>query len=282
MSLTFHISAGDSTREVVRGENSDVIISNFSADDQGIYDCYFTLLEEGSPGNVPRRSNSSNSITLRLVTAVLVSTATTVPQGSDIHLLCNVNNYNGTVERYSWFKGGLNTIVHTSTTSDTQIIKNFQSKHDGVYRCQAILSDPQLAGPPLTSLPLSLVSVPRYRQCRCVCSNKALSLTPVTTAVIEEATQAIQKNLSINKANLSSHIRRLICAPDERPGSVSTGSIAVVLLALVAGMIIIPDLIYAALALFQKCTGKSGKEVCPAEEKFTVEMYARVQQGACH
>ena len=265
-SFSFTSLSSNSSFETTPLQSPDFLIDSFSAQDEGTYQCGLVHMEDGAVEVVIEVSNSSNSITLRLVTAVLVSTATTVPEGSDIHLLCNVNNYNGTVERYSWFKGGLNAIVHTSTTSDTQIIKNFQSKHDGVYRCQAILSDPQLAGPPLTSRPLSLVSVPRFHKCSCVCSNKSLSLPAVTPEVIDEATQAIQKNLSVEKDQLSSKVRRVSSAPDSRPSSVSAGYIAVALLSVVVGLILIPDLTGAAVLLFKGNTWQEAAQMSPTNQ----------------
>ena len=245
----FKSSVDNSRSEMSSGSTRDIIIPSFSTDRQGTYTCGFSIAGNDPAIHTTQISTESKAIVLDLVTAVLLSTATNVPEGSDVELVCSVTNYDGPVESFAWLVGDLGTVVYTSSKNSTTI-NNFQSQYDGVYRCQAILSHPLMVGPPLTSHPLTLVSVSRYQTCRCMCSNLSLSVQAPTPAVIEEVTQAIQKNLSVNKDKLSSNIRRVTSSPDNRPMSKSAGYVAVVLLSLVAGLFIIPDFVCAVLALF--------------------------------
>ena len=236
------------------GQQSDLIISKFSPANEGMYECQYAVADLS--GNFILTSTNSNNITLRMITAILQSSATAVPEGSDVKLVCNIINYRGTIEKFHWLMEDQNSALLT-TSKNSVTIRNFQPKNAGKYSCQPVLSDPQFRNPALISHPLRLVFAPRYQKCPCECPAKSLSLPPVTPEVIEESTQVIQKNLSVSKAQLSSSVRRVSSAPDSRPSSVSAGYIAVALLSLVTGLVLIPDILSAMHILVQTCAGTS-------------------------
>ena len=240
------------------GTQPDLIIPSFSTDNEGTYECSYTIR-----GNLAWEysfsSDFSDNITLRMISVILQTTATTVPAGSDIKLVCNITHYLGRVEKFHWMKVDQNSVLLTTFKNST-MIRNFQPKNAGKYRCQPVLSDPRFRDPALISHPLRLVYAPRYQKCPCVCHADSLSLPSVTPEVIEESTQAIQKNLSVSKAQLSSNVRRVSSAPDSRPSSVSAGYIAVALLSLVTGLVVIPDIVSALHILVQTWAGNSGKK----------------------
>ncbi|RUS70953.1 hypothetical protein EGW08_021282 [Elysia chlorotica] len=236
------------------GTQPDLTISSFSADDEGTYGCFYTVTEDGAASST-RTSDVSNQIALRMVSAVLQTSTTTVPEGRDIDLVCTVRNYAGSVGKFLWLKGDHHRVLLT-TAENTVTVRNFQPGNGGTYRCQAVLSDPRLRDPPLVSLPLDLVYAPRFQKCPCVCTNLTLSIPAASPEVIAESALAIQKNLSVSRAGLSSSVRRVSSAPDGRRSSESAGYIAVALLSLVTGLVLVPDVVSAVLFL----TKAKGKE----------------------
>ncbi|GFR90154.1 basement membrane-specific heparan sulfate proteoglycan core protein [Elysia marginata] len=279
--FTFQNFTGNGTTETIITHCPDLIISNFTAEDEGIYRCSVSLLDSRvSPPILFQSSNDSNVVRLRMISAILQSTATTVPEGSDVKLSCNITNYHGTVETYSWFKGDLSSVLLT-TLKNTTTIQNFHAQNGGNYMCQAVLADPSVKDPPLTSRAVKLESAPRYQKCPCECSSQSLSVPPATPDVVEESTQAIQKNLSVVKAALSSNVRRVSSAPDSRPASVSAGYIAVALLSLVVCLVLVPDTITVAAFLLQTRDGQS-REIARSAMKSSIENWTMQETETAH
>ncbi|RUS85371.1 hypothetical protein EGW08_006856 [Elysia chlorotica] len=237
------------------GRQSELTISKFSSDNEGIYECKYTVAD--SNGNRILTSGTSNTVTLRMPKAVLQSSATTVPDGSNVKLVCNVNNYSGTTDRFYWLKGEDHQVLLT-TAENAVTVRNFQPGNGGTYRCQAVLSDPRLRDPPLVSPPLDLVYAPRFQKCPCVCTNLTLSIPAASAEVIAESALAIQKNLSVSRAGLSSSVRRVSSAPDGRRSSESAGYIAVALLSLVTGLVLVPDVVSVVFFLVQTFSPNTG------------------------
>jgi hypothetical protein len=63
----------------------------------------------------------------------------------------------------------------------------------------------------------------------------------ITTQELNEKIQEISKNLTVNKANLSSEIRKKTCAEDPRQSSQYMGVVAVVFIGVFCGLIMLVD-----------------------------------------
>jgi hypothetical protein len=90
--------------------------------------------------------------------------------------------------------------------------------------------------------------------CSCDCAYKkrldnwaAQNLTNHTMeewrVILAHVLDEIKKNLTINKTKLSANIRRHSSAPDGRQSSKSMGTIAILLIILVIGMVMLIDII---------------------------------------
>ncbi|GFN81789.1 basement membrane proteoglycan [Plakobranchus ocellatus] len=263
-SFTFHSLDGRLNQSSTLQRSSNFTILSFSSDDVGSYDCQFHLLSEAPEDNITHSSNRSNVITLLRIHATLMPTATTVPEGSNIKLTCNVTNFDGHIVLYSWLRGDQGSLWRTTITNITTIPR-FSERHSGNYRCQATLALPEINGPPLTSAPVNLVHAPRYQKCPCACSNLTLAVSSAIPEIAEESTEAIKKNLSVNRKQLSATVRRVTSAPDSRPTSISAGCFAVALLSLAIGLVIVPDVFTLVMVLL----GKYGKPLVNTENPST-------------
>jgi hypothetical protein len=76
----------------------------------------------------------------------------------------------------------------------------------------------------------------------------------ITALELHEKIQEISKNLTVNKTNLSSEIRKKTCAEDPRPSSKYMGVVAVVFMGIYFGFLILVDCMSLLKWACSKCT----------------------------
>lgn len=82
--------------------------------------------------------------------------------------------------------------------------------------------------------------------CQCTCTKANGSLTALE---LKTKIEAVVQNLSVKKEKTSKYIRSKTSAQDSRPEVVYVGSVAIVILSLIASLVVLPDL-YAMLQFF--------------------------------
>nr|XP_034322886.1 discoidin, CUB and LCCL domain-containing protein 1-like [Crassostrea gigas] len=82
--------------------------------------------------------------------------------------------------------------------------------------------------------------------CQCTCTKANGSLTALE---LKTKIEAVVQNLSVKKEKTSKYIRSKTSAQDSRPEVVYVGSVAIVILSLIASLVVLPDL-YAMLRFF--------------------------------
>ncbi|XP_029658252.1 uncharacterized protein LOC115232490 isoform X2 [Octopus sinensis] len=83
---------------------------------------------------------------------------------------------------------------------------------------------------------------------KCICS--CTEQIPETEAEIKERMENTRKELTVKKNATSRYIATKISAPDERVSSQTMGALAIIMLSVIAGLIIIPDILYLLKKMF--------------------------------
>ncbi|CAI9717622.1 Hypothetical predicted protein [Octopus vulgaris] len=94
----------------------------------------------------------------------------------------------------------------------------------------------------------STFTTPRSNGSKCICS--CTEQIPETEAEIKERMENTRKELTVKKNATSRYIATKISAPDERVSSQTMGALAIIMLSVIAGLIIIPDILYFLKKMF--------------------------------
>lgn len=83
-------------------------------------------------------------------------------------------------------------------------------------------------------------------KCSCPCEE----LITETQMEFEKRMENVRKELTVKKNATSQYIATKISAPDERVSSQAMGALAIAMLSVIAGLIIIPDILYFFKIIF--------------------------------
>ncbi|XP_012941107.1 carcinoembryonic antigen-related cell adhesion molecule 5-like [Aplysia californica] len=216
-------------KPMANASTDTISVSHFGEDDVGNYTCDV----EVSDGTI----FTSSPLELSINTSIpkFTSSLTNVPEGTLVKLSCQ--SHNPMHLRFRWQKDD---VIFGEGAASTFKILNFESKDEGLYRCLA--SD--ISQNWTLSTPENLTVIPYNSLCKCKCIANSTSVV-LSLEEVQEVAADIQRNLSVDHAHLSSTVRKVTSAPDERASSMSTGAGAIAMLSLVFCAIIIADLVSA-------------------------------------
>lgn len=107
----------------------------------------------------------------------------------------------------------------------------------------------------LENPPRTTTESPPGNSCPCHCSKiYHPNLNTNLTAEEKEKIKEMKKNLTVEKSTLSSTVRKLICAEDDRSSSQTIGVLGACFLAVTFGLVIIAD--FTRVINFLSCTRK--------------------------
>lgn len=107
----------------------------------------------------------------------------------------------------------------------------------------------------LENPPRTTTESPPGNSCPCHCSKiYHPNLNINLTAEEKEKIKEMKKNLTVEKSTLSSTVRKLICAEDDRSSSQTIGVLGACFLAVTFGLVIIAD--FTRVINFLSCTRK--------------------------
>ncbi|XP_012938938.1 sialoadhesin [Aplysia californica] len=204
-------------------------VSHFGDGDEGNYTCDLKLFDGTTLTSSPLEVSINTSI------PKLISSLTNVPEGTLVKLSCQ--SHNPMHLRFRWQKDD---VTFGEGAASTFKILNFENEDQGVYRCLA--GDINHNWTPSTAKNLTVIPHNSLCKCKCIANSTSVELS---LEEVQEVTSDIQRNLSVDHSHLSSTVRKVMSAPDERTSSMSTGAGAIVMLSLVFCAIIIPDLVTA-------------------------------------